>query len=159
MKSSLVKLVKTCQEVTKAKSKLGSTASCLLATSCSTSIRVTYIMLSAIRAARSGSARRVRSTIYQLDGNSCICAQAFSSSASRLHDVSKLTLIGRLGRDPEVKSTKNGKEYIQYVVYSTIWNVKIDIYMTDMLSPPPTTHPLLLTLTAVRVVVTQLRST
>jgi hypothetical protein len=111
-------------------------------------------MLSAIRAARSGSARRVRSMSYQLDDNLCIFVQAFSSSASRLHDVSKLTLIGRLGRDPEVKSTKNGKEYIQYVISSMVWKAMPDTHLTDMLLPLPTTHPLLLTPMAVRVIIT-----
>ncbi|KAL1743561.1 hypothetical protein HDZ31DRAFT_64920 [Schizophyllum fasciatum] len=43
-------------------------------------------------------------------------ARAFSTSASRAADVAKLTLVGRLGRDPELRTTKNEKEYVTYVV-------------------------------------------
>ncbi|KAL1732737.1 hypothetical protein FB107DRAFT_258262 [Schizophyllum commune] len=43
-------------------------------------------------------------------------ARAFSTSASRAADLAKLTLIGRLGKDPEVKTTKTDKEYVTYVV-------------------------------------------
>ena len=42
--------------------------------------------------------------------------QAFSTSASRAADLAKLTLIGRLGKDPEVKTTKTDKEYVTYVL-------------------------------------------
>jgi single-stranded DNA-binding protein len=38
--------------------------------------------------------------------------QAFSMSSSRSSDVAKLILVGRLGKDPEVRITKNEKEYI-----------------------------------------------
>ena len=38
--------------------------------------------------------------------------QAFSTTPSRSSDVSKLILVGRLGRDPEVRMTKTDKEYI-----------------------------------------------
>ncbi|KAJ7507448.1 hypothetical protein B0H11DRAFT_1705819, partial [Mycena galericulata] len=44
--------------------------------------------------------------------------QAFSTSTRR-HDLAKLTLIGNLGRDPEVKMTKNEKEYVSYSVATT----------------------------------------
>ncbi|KAJ7499231.1 hypothetical protein FB451DRAFT_1334721 [Mycena latifolia] len=37
--------------------------------------------------------------------------RAFSTSTRR-HDLAKLTLIGNLGRDPELKTTKNEKEYV-----------------------------------------------
>lgn len=40
-----------------------------------------------------------------------ILAQAFSST-SRTSDMAKLVLIGRLGKDPEVRYTKNEKEYV-----------------------------------------------
>ncbi|KAF5393714.1 hypothetical protein D9757_000306 [Collybiopsis confluens] len=42
-------------------------------------------------------------------------SRAFSTSAARA-DVAKLTLVGRLGRDPEVKQTKNNNEYVTYTV-------------------------------------------
>ena len=38
--------------------------------------------------------------------------QAFSTTPSRSSDVSKLILVGRLGRDPEVRTTKSDKEYV-----------------------------------------------
>ncbi|TFK56183.1 nucleic acid-binding protein [Heliocybe sulcata] len=34
-------------------------------------------------------------------------------------DLSKLTLIGRLGRDPETRKTRNDEEYISYTVATT----------------------------------------
>ena len=39
----------------------------------------------------------------------------FSSSASRSYDVAKLILIGRLGREAELRTTSNNKEYVTYV--------------------------------------------
>jgi len=40
-------------------------------------------------------------------------SQAFSTTPARESDVSKLILIGRLGREPEVRTTKSGdKEYV-----------------------------------------------
>ncbi|KAJ7367984.1 hypothetical protein DFH08DRAFT_829997 [Mycena albidolilacea] len=45
-------------------------------------------------------------------------ARAFSTSTRR-HDLAKITLIGNLGRDPEVKTTKNDKEYVSYSVATT----------------------------------------
>ncbi|ESK93717.1 single-stranded dna-binding protein [Moniliophthora roreri MCA 2997] len=41
--------------------------------------------------------------------------RAFSTSTRTL-DVAKLTLIGRLGREPEVKKTKNDMEFVTYTV-------------------------------------------
>ncbi|PAV21097.1 single-stranded dna-binding protein [Pyrrhoderma noxium] len=43
----------------------------------------------------------------------------FSTSARRQFDVAKLTLIGRLGAEPETKTTANGKEYLTYTVATT----------------------------------------
>ncbi|THV05441.1 nucleic acid-binding protein [Dendrothele bispora CBS 962.96] len=40
----------------------------------------------------------------------------FSTSSRRASDLAKLTLIGHLGRDPEVKYTKNNAEFVTYVV-------------------------------------------
>ncbi|KAJ7774205.1 single-strand binding protein family-domain-containing protein [Mycena maculata] len=45
-------------------------------------------------------------------------SRAFSTSTRR-HDLAKLTLIGNLGRDPELKTTKNDKEYVSYSVATT----------------------------------------
>ncbi|KIJ19884.1 hypothetical protein PAXINDRAFT_33916, partial [Paxillus involutus ATCC 200175] len=53
---------------------------------------------------------------------------AFSSTPSRAYDVSKLILIGRLGKDPEVRTTKSDKEYVAYTVATTNY-------------PPPPPNP------------------
>ncbi|KZW04186.1 hypothetical protein EXIGLDRAFT_828104 [Exidia glandulosa HHB12029] len=46
--------------------------------------------------------------------------RAFAPSASaRAYSVSKLTLLGHLASDPEVRTTKNEKEYIAYTVATT----------------------------------------
>ncbi|KAJ7688426.1 hypothetical protein B0H17DRAFT_1068663 [Mycena rosella] len=45
-------------------------------------------------------------------------ARAFSTSTRR-QNLAKLTLIGNLGRDPELKTTKNEKEYVSYSVATT----------------------------------------
>ncbi|KAL5487865.1 RIM1 [Sanghuangporus weigelae] len=52
----------------------------------------------------------------------------FSTSARRSHDVAKLTLIGRLGREPETKYTASNKEYVTYTVATTNY-------------PPPPPNP------------------
>ncbi|CAG7849414.1 SubName: Full=Uncharacterized protein {ECO:0000313/EMBL:CCA67206.1} [Serendipita indica DSM 11827] len=45
--------------------------------------------------------------------------RSFSTSASRSSDVAKVILVGRLGREPEVRTTKSEKEYVSYVVATT----------------------------------------
>jgi hypothetical protein len=40
-------------------------------------------------------------------------SQAFSTS-TRKADLAKLTLIGNLGKEPELKITRNEKEYVAY---------------------------------------------
>ena len=42
--------------------------------------------------------------------------QAFSTSSVRSADMAKLLLIGRLGKDPELRYTKNNKEDRKSVV-------------------------------------------
>jgi len=45
--------------------------------------------------------------------------RVFSSSSVACQDVAKLTLIGRLGKDPETRTTRNNKEYVSYVIGTT----------------------------------------
>ncbi|TFY80061.1 hypothetical protein EWM64_g3955 [Hericium alpestre] len=45
--------------------------------------------------------------------------RTFSTTPSRAADLSKLLLIGRLGKEPEVRMTKSNKEYISYTVATT----------------------------------------
>jgi len=54
--------------------------------------------------------------------------RSFSTTSARAYDVSKLILIGRLGRDPEVRTTKSDKEYVSYTVATTNY-------------PPPPANP------------------
>ncbi|KAF8211451.1 hypothetical protein K438DRAFT_1427741, partial [Mycena galopus ATCC 62051] len=61
-------------------------------------------MLSAIRTASAS-----RATI-----------RAFSTTR-RHADLAKLTLIGNLGKDPELKMTKNNKEFVSYSVATTTY--------------------------------------
>ncbi|KAI0254207.1 single-strand binding protein family-domain-containing protein [Lactifluus subvellereus] len=48
-----------------------------------------------------------------------VVTRAFSTTASRSSDLSKLILVGRLGREPEVRMTKSEKEYVSYSVATT----------------------------------------
>ncbi|KIM67787.1 hypothetical protein SCLCIDRAFT_1209928 [Scleroderma citrinum Foug A] len=54
--------------------------------------------------------------------------RAFSTTSSRSYDVAKLILIGRLGKDPEVRTTKSDREYVSYTVATTNY-------------PPPPPNP------------------
>ena len=42
--------------------------------------------------------------------------QAFSTTRPRAADLSKLVLVGRLTKDPEVRLTRNQKEFVMYVL-------------------------------------------
>jgi len=57
------------------------------------------------------------------------CHRAFSTTPARQSDVAKLMLIGRLGKDPELRTTRNDKEYVQYTV------------ATNNYPPPPENAP------------------
>ncbi|KAI0736112.1 single-strand binding protein family-domain-containing protein [Fomitopsis betulina] len=46
-------------------------------------------------------------------------ARSFSTTPSRFADLAKLVLIGRLGKVPELRYTRNNKEYVQYTVATT----------------------------------------
>ncbi|EPQ59653.1 nucleic acid-binding protein [Gloeophyllum trabeum ATCC 11539] len=54
--------------------------------------------------------------------------RAFSTSRVASADLSKLILIGRLGKDPEVRRTKSDQEYVAYTVATTNY-------------PPPPPNP------------------
>ncbi|GJE84937.1 single-stranded DNA-binding protein [Phanerochaete sordida] len=54
--------------------------------------------------------------------------RAFSSTPRAQSDVAKLILIGRLGKNPEVRMTRSDKEYISYTVATTNY-------------PPPPPNP------------------
>ncbi|KAF8631172.1 hypothetical protein AX15_002511 [Amanita polypyramis BW_CC] len=45
-----------------------------------------------------------------------VSARAFSTSPARSADLAKLTLIGTLARDPEVRQTRHEKEFVTYTV-------------------------------------------
>ncbi|KAK7695565.1 hypothetical protein QCA50_000201 [Cerrena zonata] len=55
-------------------------------------------------------------------------SRATCSGIARASDLAKLTLIGRLGKDPEVRRTKSDKEYVSYTVATTNY-------------PPPPPNP------------------
>ncbi|WWC68377.1 uncharacterized protein I206_102302 [Kwoniella pini CBS 10737] len=60
--------------------------------------------------------------------------RSFGSSC-RILDVSKVTLVGRLGADPILRNTSSGKPYYTYTVAT---NVGAPIEENGKLHPPPT---------------------
>ena len=74
-------------------------------------------MFTAIRrVAASRASVRVRALIFFLYYISLTrFLQAFSSTSMRSSDLAKLILIGRLGKEPELRYTKNEKEYVSLV--------------------------------------------
>ncbi|KAG8925450.1 hypothetical protein FRC03_011767 [Tulasnella sp. 419] len=60
--------------------------------------------------------------MFSLSRSSTIrSARHFSSSSRAQFDVAKLTLVGRLARDPETRNTKNEKEYVAYTVATQVY--------------------------------------
>ncbi|KAF9515110.1 hypothetical protein BS47DRAFT_1381642 [Hydnum rufescens UP504] len=66
-----------------------------------------------------------------------LAARTFSTSRPSLVGVARLTLVGRLGRDPEVRMTKADKEYVTYIVGTT--NSFSSPPGPDGVRPPPST--------------------
>ena len=63
--------------------------------------------------------------MLSLNRSAVSAARAFSTSARRA-DLARITLIGRLVADPEVKSTVNGKEFAAYTVATTDRSISRD---------------------------------
>jgi hypothetical protein len=69
-------------------------------------------------------------------------AQPFSTTPFRSSDVSKLILVGRLGKDPELRITKSDKEYVSYVAFPTVTtfspiSCSYTVATTNYPPPPP----------------------
>lgn len=64
---------------------------------------------------RAASVRVRPQLVYCVETTVLTRVQAFSTSSARAADLSKLNLIGTLVRDPEIRQTKNEKEYVVYV--------------------------------------------
>ncbi|EMD40449.1 hypothetical protein CERSUDRAFT_130306 [Gelatoporia subvermispora B] len=52
-----------------------------------------------------------------------VTSRAFSTTSTRA-DMAKLTLIGRLTRQPEVRRTKNDKEFVSYSVATSEYDTR-----------------------------------
>ncbi|KAI0698634.1 hypothetical protein BC835DRAFT_1413023 [Cytidiella melzeri] len=74
---------------------------------------------------------------------SSVSARAFSSSASRASDVCKLILIGRLGREPEVRTTRTDKEYVIYKVATNAYPIPSSDPNEPKAAPRTTWHTVL----------------
>jgi hypothetical protein len=112
-------------------------------------------MLSAIRSAVAfAGPRRVRlnfGNLYVV--SNAFYWQAFSTTSSRSADLAKLILVGHLGKDPEIRMTKNDKEYVLYVLPSRVGTPAhvVAHLVVVILSLPLTSLLRLLTLMAVRI--------
>lgn len=64
--------------------------------------------------------------------------QAFSTSRSAA-DVARMTLVGRIGADPVVRQTKNGKDFLTYRVATSDPYIKpAEGSESSLPRPPPT---------------------
>jgi len=66
-----------------------------------------------------------------------VLTRAFSTTPSRSSDVSRLIIVGRVGKEPEVRTTKSDKEYVAYTVATT--NYPSPPLDSDGNRPPSTT--------------------
>ncbi|PPQ92362.1 hypothetical protein CVT25_008712, partial [Psilocybe cyanescens] len=64
------------------------------------------------------------------------------SSSSRANDLSKLTLIGYLAKEPEARLTKNDKEYITHPsIMQETTQISSTSYVVAVRNPPPPPGP------------------
>jgi hypothetical protein len=95
------------------------------------------------RLAFSGVQRRVGLRI-RVESVSTILHQAFSSTPTRSYDLAKLVLVGRLGKEPELRTTKNDKEYVSSVLLSLPLSplmLPLDTPLQHPISPLPRRIP------------------
>ncbi|KAI0761727.1 hypothetical protein BC629DRAFT_1545316, partial [Irpex lacteus] len=78
---------------------------------------------------------------------SSVSRRAFSTTPSRGADMARLQLIGRIGKEAEIRTTKNDKEYAIYKVVTTNYPIT-PTNPEDPSSPPRATWHTILSFNA-----------